>query len=177
MNFKKFSSVAFIVLALFAGIAFFSFDHPEGSGIGTRTFLHLEVNDTSVSSTTLHSSVMSTPVAAGQAVHVHYSLPFNLGGTAPGIQFQVTTPAGSTLYNSAAIIYSNAGSVVAVSDITAAAPQGFTLAVAGNHYATIDFDLKNGATPGSVVLQFAQNVSNASPTILMKGAWADVTKF
>jgi hypothetical protein len=42
---------------------------------------------------------------------------------------------------------------------------------------TIDFDLKNGSTAGNVVLQFAQNVSNASATILMKGAWADVTKF
>jgi hypothetical protein len=135
MNFKKFVSVGFVALALFAGIAFFSFDQPDSAGVGTRTYLHSVTNDTVTSSTVLHSSVLTTPVAVGQAVHVHYSLPFILAGTAPGIKFQVTTPNGSTLYNSAAIIYSDADTIVAVSVITAAAAQGFTLPTAGNHYA------------------------------------------
>lgn len=156
----------------------FSPDAVQSSGVGTRSYIHADINDTVVSSAVLENSVFTTPIAAGQKVHIHYSLPFSLAGTAPGIKFQVTTPVNPVLYSSVAKIYNGAGdSLVLVDNITTAAAQGFTLAATGNHYAEIDFDLQNGSTAGSVVLQFAQNVSNSSNTILQKGAWADVTKY
>lgn len=177
--FKNSGVFLFCILSVCSAVLFFSSytPQPDSGGVGVRSYAHVDVNDTVSASTVLHSSVLTTPIAASAKVHVHYSLPFILSGTAPGIKFQVTTPTGAVSYNSAAIIYSDADSIVAVSVITTAAAQGFTLATTGNHYATIDFDLINGSTAGNVVLQFAQNVSDAANTILMKGAWADITKF
>jgi hypothetical protein len=148
----------------------------KSSGPGLRSYVAQDADDTANASTTFVNSDLVFSIAAGQSVHVRYTLPFSLAGTTSGIKFQVLVPSGGVSYNSSAVIYSDADSVVAVSNLAAAAAQGFTIATVGRHYATIDFDYTNGSTAGSVALQFAQNASQATNTILLRGAYGDVTK-
>lgn len=154
-----------------------AFDSPATTGIGVRSFASQSVDTALVSSVTLVNSQLTTPIAAGQHVHIRFNVPFALAGTSPGIKLQVTGPSGTTSYNVSAVYYSDADTIVLVSDITTQAAIGFTLATIGNHLAVIDADIIAGTVAGNVTLQFAQNVSNASATTILKGAYADVIKF
>jgi hypothetical protein len=153
-----------------------NYNSPSTTGVGIRSYVSQAADQAVTSSTALVSSDLSVPVAVSQHLHIRYVLPFALAGTSSGIKFQVTTPTGGTSYNSAAVMFSDADSIVSVSVITSVASQGFTLATIGNHCDIIEFDYLNGATAGNVVLQFAQNVSNASAATLLKGAYAEVVK-
>lgn len=170
--------IAFASLAVFAGIAFFSFTPPavESSGIGTRVYALQNLPDTATNAT-LAASHMSIPIAANQEMHVRFSIPFSLSATNLGIKFQVVVPSGGVAFNSAAVVYSDADSVVLVSTITSSAAQGTALATTGNHKAVIDAYISNGSTAGNVVLQFAQNSSNTGNAILLVGGFAEVVKF
>jgi hypothetical protein len=182
---RSFSAAALITLWVLSGLYVFTtaFNSPippaassaSSSGVGIRSYVRQAANQAVTASTTVVSSDLTVPVAVGQKYHIRYFLPFTLGGTAPGIKFQVTAPATPTTYLSACVVFSNAGAVSLESVITSQAAQGVTLATAGNHHALIEFDY-SATVAGNIVLQFAQNVSDAAATTLLKGAYAEVVK-
>lgn len=172
--------VFFVVTALLLALAvpFLAFNEPDGANvIGTRTFLQQAANQAVTASTTTVATELTTPIAANQNLHIRYSVPFTLAGTASGIKFLVNAPATPTTYVSDAIIFADDATLGLVSVITAEAAQGVTLANAGNHTAIIDVTVEAGATAGDVVLEFAQNVSDAGAVTILKGATADIIKY
>lgn len=183
MKFLKPSLLSvFIALATFAGASFFlswdKINSPETTGIGTRSFARVSVNDTVNNSATLHSSVLTTPVAAHQRVHIKYTLPVSAASGTPQFKFSVAVPSGSAIFNSSLVAYSGSGdSVVTVDVINTAGAQVAAIASTGTSYVTIEFDLTNGTTAGGVTLQWAQNTANASNSILLAGAFADIVKY
>lgn len=177
------ASISLMVLVwTLAGIYTFTtaFDSPHSvatTGVGIRSYASQAADAPVTSSTALINSQLTTSIAAGQHVHIRFNVPFALAGTAPGIKLQVTGPSGTTSYNVSAVYYSDADTVVLVSDITTEGAIGFTLATIGNHVAIVDADIIAGTVAGNVTLQFAQNVSNASATTILKGAFAEIVKF
>lgn len=173
------SSVFITGIALFiAGIAFsFIYDDPYSGGIGLRSFAVQDVSDTVASSTVEVSTDLTTTIAANQKIHITYYIPVTLGGTAPGVKFLVNAPASPTYFVSSVVLFTDADSVGYSNTIFAEAAQGVTLANAGDHFVKIDVTVINGATAGTVVLQFAQNVSDIAVTVVRRGAYAEITKF
>lgn len=173
------------LLALVCALVFVAFTdpandrgpwEPESTGVGSRSYVLQDVADTVTASTTLVSSDLSFSIGANQKVHVRYFVPITLGGTAPGIKFQVNIPASPTSFVSSVTLFADDATLGLVSVINSEAAQGVTLANAGNHVAIIDVTLTNGSTAGAVTLEFAQNVSDAAATIVQRGAYADVTR-
>lgn len=170
-----------ILFVLFIAVCcLVSWNEPDGiagSGVGVRTYAVQDVADTVTASTTPVATELTTPIAAGQKLHIRYYVPITLGGTAPGIKFLVNAPSGVVTYQSGVTIFADDDSVALVSQISSEAAQGVTLAKAGNHIAIIDATVFNGSTAGSVALEFAQNVSDNAATIVQKGAFAEIVKF
>jgi hypothetical protein len=167
-----------LVICTICFLAFAGTDNADNvAAIGTRTILQQATADTVTSSTTTIATELTTPIAANQKLHIRYYVPITLGGTAPGIKFLVNAPSGVSIYKSGAVIYADDSTIALVSQISSEAAQGVTLANAGNHIAIIDVSIVNGSTAGDVVLEFAQNVSDAAATIVQAGAVADITKF
>lgn len=164
-------------LALALVVPFLAFNEPDNvNAIGTRTFLQQSANQAVTASVTTVATELTTPIAAGQKLHIRYSVPFTLAGTASGIKFLLNAPAAPTTYVSDVIIFADDATLGLVSVITTEAAQGVTLANAGNHTAIIDVTVQ-AATAGDVVLEFAQNVSDAGAVTILKGATADIIKY
>lgn len=148
----------------------------NATGIGVRTFARQTASLPVTSSTTLVNTDLTFNLAANAKVHVTYYVPVTLAGTASGLKFLVDAPASVVDYNSSCVVFADDATLALVSVITSEAAQGVTLANAGNHIVQIDFDLFNGATAGTVTLQFAQNVSDAGAATVLKGAYAEIVK-
>jgi hypothetical protein len=172
---KAFYVIAFLIASFCTVVAF---NHaPESTGVGARSYALQDVADTVTSSTTTVATDLTFAIAANQKVHATYYVPITLGGTAPGIKFLVNAPASPTAYSSSLTLFTDPGdSLALVSVISSEAAQGVTLASAGNHLARFDVTITNGSTAGSVVLEFAQNVSDAAATIVQRGAYVEVVK-
>lgn len=170
----------FFVCAIVAVAALLAFVVPPPSvnetGVGIRSYAVQTIADTATNAT-LANSDLTTKIAANQEVHIRYSIPFSLSAVNLGARFRITTPSGPAVFNSSLVVYSDADSIVSVSNIVAPADQATALATIGNHLAILDVYVKNGATAGNVVLQFAQNTSNTGNAILLRGAFADIVKF
>lgn len=167
------------VLVAFIASAFFisAFSEPDSSGIGTRTYLVQDANDTVTASTTPVPTDLVTSIAANQKVHIRYVVPVSLSGTASGVKFLVNAPAGGSVYDVTVVLFTDADSIALSRALFTETAVGVTLANAGDHYAVIDAVIYNGSTAGTVSLDYAQNASDAGTVIVHKGAWADVTKF
>lgn len=146
------------------------------SAIGTRTILQQSADQVVTASTTTVATELTTSIADGQNVHIRFFVPFTLAGTASGIKFLVNAPGSPTTYVSDVNIFADDATLGLVSVITAEAAQGVTLANAGNHVAIIDVTVEAG-TGGTVVLEFAQNVSDAGAVTILKGATAEIVKY
>lgn len=165
-------------LLLTLAVPFLAFNEPDGvNAIGTRTILQQSANQAVTASTTTVATELTTPIAANQNLHIRYFVPFTLAGTASGIKFLVNAPATPTTYVSAVVIFTDADSIGLSNLILTEGAQGVTLANAGNHWAVIEITVEAGATAGDVVLEFAQNVSDAGAVTVLKGATAEIVKY
>ena len=135
---KKYLFIASALLLALA-VPFLAFKNIDDvTAIGTRTIVQQTANQAVTASTTTVATELTTPIAAGQKVHIRYSVPFTLAGTASGIKFLINAPGTPTTYISDVVIFADDATLGLVSVITTEAAQGVTLANAGNHTAIID---------------------------------------
>lgn len=129
-------------------------------------------------SAVLVNTDLSIPIAANQRMIGTIFCPITLAGAASGAKWQIVVPAGGTLYRVAFEIYNGSTNVLATADvIVASAAFSNALANAADHYMKASFEISNGATAGSVTLQFAQLVADAAAAAVLAGSWMQVTKF
>jgi len=145
--------------------------------VGTRTICVLAADFPRTASTVLTNVTgMSFPAVANGKYLVRMSLPFSLAGVAPGFKFQVTVPAAGTSFMQRTFVVADDATITLESVIVASASIGNTLANAGNHTIEVFMYIENGATAGTVQLQWAQNVSDAAATTILKGAIMDIVQ-
>jgi hypothetical protein len=113
------------------------------------------------------------PIAANQAIHVYYRIPFSVGATG-GVRLQITSPAGATTYQNLVMLYNTVAPGLTTAFQASSAAFTNALANAGNHYFILDLYIQNGATAGTVDLQMAQNTSDALSLTVLRGAFAKV---
>lgn len=127
---------------------------------------------------TLVATDLTIPIAANQRMTGTFFCPLSVAGAASGAQFQLVVPAGGTLYQLQYQILNGVTPAVAVTDIfLASAAFSNALANIGDHCASGIFSIANGATAGSITMQFAQLVTDAAAATLLAGAFMQVTKF
>ncbi len=130
------------------------------------------------SSTTLVNTQLSIPIAASQRMQGLCRVPITLAGAASGAKWQLTVPAGGTVYQvEYTITNGNSATVVQSNVLLASAAFSNALANITNHYMFCTFYIANGATAGSVTLQFAQLVSDAAAASVLAGATMWALKF
>lgn len=147
---------------------------------GIQNFYSVAAAFAKVNNTLANVPELVAAIGAGQRAHVRLYLPITLAGTAGGAAFFLTIPAApaSFVQTNILIDLTTATPVFfAGSTVTTSAAFGATLNVAGNHVALIETTFVNGATAGNIQLQFAQNVTNASASTLLIGAYMAVTLF
>lgn len=146
--------------------------------IGIRLFFRKSASQQVAASTALVDCTdLSCPVAASQTLKVKFWIPFTVGATG-GFKFQVVVPAGGTNFTCSLFAFDGItaapGSQVGIVQ-TASAAFANAWAVAGNHMMLIEADVENGATAGTVKLQFACN-SAANGITVIEGASMEVIK-
>lgn len=150
---------------------------PDGTGVGLRGYAYQDLNDTVNNSATAVPTDLTVALAANQKIKIRYYVPVTLAGTAGGVKFVVNAPASVAAYVVSCALFTDADSLGLTTTITSEAAFGVTLANAGTHWAVIDADITNGATAGTVVLEFAQNSAQSENCIVLRGAFADWVKF
>jgi hypothetical protein len=144
-----------------------------GSTIREMIMFETEIDVDLASDNTLNDDAyLSCPMAANEElafeVYAHY-----LAG-AGGIQCAMNGPAGFThLHYSANLDVSGA---VKVSSNIAEAYQVTVTDGAGQGMTRIIGMVHNGATPGNLVFQWAQNVSNPANTTIHQDSWMRITR-
>jgi hypothetical protein len=137
--------------------------------IGINTCCVLAADFPATSNTVLANVTgMSFPAAAKSKYCVEMRLPFNLVGTAGGFKFEVLAPATPTYFLQNYFVIADDATVTIENSITAPASVGNTLANAGNHVLVMYVYVET-TVAGTVQLQWAQNVSDASASTLQKG--------
>jgi hypothetical protein len=127
---------------------------------------------------TLQNTALSIPIAANQKMAGFCRVPIAVAGAASGAKFQLTVPAAGVTYQVEYQIINGSTQAVAIADnILTSGPFSNALANIADHYMFCTFYIANGATLGSVTLQFAQLVADAANTTLYAGATMHVTKF
>lgn len=100
---------------------------------------------------------------------------FSVGATG-GCRFLVVSPAGSTVTIPYLVLNTvtpaSIGSVVTVANTAFAN----ALAVAGTHILRANGLIVNGATPGQIQFQFAQNTSDVLPITMLAGSYVQLTR-
>jgi hypothetical protein len=112
----------------------------------------------------------ASPMAAGAKLHITLRLVFSLGATG-GFKFQIVPPATPGNFTMSGYVedVTTPAAFQVVQNPTAAAFANAS-AVAGNYYANLEVDYTNGATPGTVAVQFACN-SAANAITMLPGSW------
>lgn len=147
--------------------------------IGIRTVQTVAADQSLNTSTALIAVTgLSYALAAGKSAKLHYWIPFALAGTASGAKFQIVPPTTPTQYLMSWKLYSGAstGSLAAFADQTSTAAFSNALASAANHLLEADLWI-TANTAGSVILQFAQLVSDAANITILKGGLCEITQF
>jgi hypothetical protein len=148
-----------------------------GTTTGIRQIITKDANQALDTSTVLVAVTnFSIALAAGKSCKVRGWVPFALAGTASGAKFQLVPPTTPTFYLLSWKLFSGAstGTLAAFADQTTSAAFSNALASAANHL--LEFDaFVTANTAGSVILQFAQLVSDAGAITILKGGTIDVT--
>jgi hypothetical protein len=148
-----------------------------GTTVGVRQIITKDADQAITASTVLLAATnFSIPLAAGKSCKVKGWIPFALAGTASGAKFQLVPPTTPTYYLLSWKLFSGAstGTLAAFADQTTSAAFSNALASAANHL--LEFDCFCTAnTAGSLILQFAQLVSDAGAITVLKGSVIDVT--
>lgn len=143
--------------------------------IGIRTTYRQAANQSVAASVALTNSTnLVHAIAANQIVHVRLFLVFNVGA-AGGLRLQINAPAGLTAYYAMGTLTNTVAPSTA--PIAQTAPAAFTnaLANAGNHFVQLEVDVTNAATAGNITVQFAQNTSDATAVVLLRGSFMECT--
>lgn len=142
--------------------------------------LKIKQTDTTRTSTTTYTNdphLVITGLAASTRYIVECHGVYQAAVT-PQIKFQMTFPAGATMDAGSWEYDPGTDDWQANASVSSASPAAFVAGLAGTG-ANVPFKLTGaltmGATAGDLALQWAQNVSNATGTILRKGTWLRVT--
>lgn len=140
--------------------------------LGVRNFFTIAADLVITSSAALVTSGLSMAVAASQVVSGTFYLPFTVGATG-GIRAQLVVPSGGSAFSASFMLQGTTGAVTNTTQLASAA---FTnaLASAADYTMLVYFQVKNGATAGTIDLQIAQNTSDALSLTLQSTAWAEV---
>lgn len=126
----------------------------------------------------LSDSELTVPIGTNQRMRGSIMCPVTLAGAASGAQWQITAPAGGSVYQVQYVIINGATNAVAQADIIiASAAFSNALANAATHVMMAEFEIHNGNTAGNVTLQFAQLVANAAAATMLAGATMRVVRF
>ncbi len=144
--------------------------------IGNRLYFRKSADQAVAASVTLVDCTdLSVPIAANQKARIYLFVPFTLGATG-GYKFQIVVPAAGTSFkNSYKVIDAVTAPPVFVEADTQTSSAAFAnaLAVAGTHQLVCEIDIVNGATAGTIKLQFACN-SAANSITALAGGYMDV---
>jgi hypothetical protein len=143
--------------------------------IGIRTFSNVAANVLFTSNITLTTIGLSTPVAVNQTIKLRAWVPFSVGATG-GIRIQVVVPAGGTIFLASFKVYNTVTPALITAIQVASAAFTNALAVAGTHWAEVEATVINGATAGTVDVQWAQNTSDVLTLTILRGGSMDIVK-
>jgi hypothetical protein len=143
---------------------------------GIRTICVLAADKATTANTVLSNVTgMLFAAAAGTKYVIEATLPFSLANANPGFKFQLLLPAAPTYYMQNTFVVADDATITLERTDLATTSIGNTLANAGNHVIKVMAYLECGVA-GTVQLQWAQNVSDAGATTLMKGAIMNITQ-
>lgn len=144
--------------------------------IGIRNAFQVSADIAITSSTTLVTTGLTSPIAAGQTQNLRWWVPFSVGATG-GVRCQVVVPAGGTIFNATIKLFNTVAPSITTAAQAASAAFTNALANAGTHWLEINATIVNGATAGNVDLQMAQNTSDVLTLTVLRGGELEVTKF
>lgn len=143
--------------------------------IGIRTFFQIMANIVVTNSTTLVTTGLTSPIAAGQTQKLRFWVPFSVGATG-GVRAQIVVPAGGTIFITTITLYNSVAPSITTAVQVASAAFTNALANAGNHWLLIECTIVNGATAGNIDLQMAQNTADALSLTILRGGTCEVIK-
>lgn len=126
------------------------------------------------SSVALVTTGLTATLAANQTMHFKVHLPFSVGA-AGGIRVQPVIPAVPANYEASILLANTIAPSVTVAQQAASAAFTNAIANAGSHYMIIEGTVTNGATAGTLDIQFAQNTSDPAACTVLRGAWMETT--
>lgn len=151
-------------------------DYYHVDSLFAQTNAAQQADQSLVSQTALQNATdMVFSISANQEWIATFELDVGAALGTTGIKLAVTTPAGATLNVSAALnpdilAAANAAELRTTTSGTALAFTAALEAGVGNASIRVSVWVLNGATPGSVQLQFAQNTSSLTALVLRKGS-------
>ncbi len=142
--------------------------------IGIRTIFVKSANTVVTSSAALVTVGLLSAIAAGQTQKIRAWVPFTVGATG-GVRFQLVVPAGGAIFNATIKLFNNVAPSLTTAVQAASAVFTNALANAGTHWCEVEATIVNGATAGSIDLQFAQNTSDVLSLTVLRGGSMDAT--
>jgi len=137
-----------------------------------RLVVRKTADETVNNSTTLQDDdALKVPVPANSVWHIHCAILYNSGGT-PDIKFSLSVPTGATYM--LGIVRGDAASQInwqaSASGALAADGQG------ADYFLLLEAIVTVGATAGNAVVQWAQNMADASDTKVLKNSCLIATR-
>jgi len=144
--------------------------------IGIQRFFSVLANIVVTNSAALVTTGLTSAIAANQRQALKFFVPLSVGATG-GIRAQIVVPAGGTLFVAAIKLINTIAPSQTVAIQAASAAFTNALANAGSHWLEIDAIVINGATPGNVDLQMAQNTADALSLTILAGGSLEATVY
>lgn len=141
----------------------------------TKTSTTSFTNNTTLATVNL-GGTNGVPIAANQKMFLHFWIPV-IVGAAGGLRFQIVTPAGVASFLATVQLFNTVAPSQTVAVQTSSTVFTNALADAGNHWLEVELAITNGATAGTVDIQFAQNTSNGTALQVLEGAKLETVSF
>jgi len=141
--------------------------------IGIRSIFVKSANTVVTSSVALVTVGLLSAIAAGQTQKIRAWVPFSVGATG-GLRLQLVVPAGGAIFNATIKLFNTVAPSLTTAAQAASAAFTNAAANAGTHWVEVEATIVNGATAGSVDLQFAQNTSDALSLTVLRGGSMEV---
>jgi len=139
---------------------------PAGSGTGSGTVVRKTADESVTSSTTLQNDDhLTVAIGASQVMAIRYILFVDAGATGD-LKLGLSVPASGTYRCGAGHVSNNVSSSFAVQATSTTSVSVGGLGAGTIYEYVLDCTVVNSTTPGNVVLQFAQDVSDGTATTL-----------
>ena len=139
-----------------------------------ETWIVEKPSDQSLSSNTTltNDNNMAVTLAANEVWHFRWNVAFNEAGVNAGYAFSVGGPSAPTNVRFNFTVWNgNTGLAIDGNSITAFGTSvNLALANTGDHILLVEGTVENGSNAGSVVLQFAQKVSDSGAITIKRGS-------